>query len=63
MTDGEDADDAGQHESQVRLVASFFPGADVRVPENELDLFILCLCAAQTVGLAQDTRHCKIFYG
>ena len=43
MADGEDAHHARQHESQVRLVASFLPGTDVRVPENEIDLFILCL--------------------
>ena len=36
VADGEDADDAGQHESQVRLVAPFFPRANVRVPENEI---------------------------
>ena len=36
VADGEDAHHAGQHESQVRLVAPFFPRANVRVPENEI---------------------------
>ena len=45
VADGEDAHHARQHESQVRLVAPFLPGADVRVPENNKDLFIFCLCS------------------
>ena len=43
VADGEDANHTRQHESQVRLMSSFFPGADVRVPESNKDLFIFCL--------------------
>ena len=56
VADGEDADHTRQHESQVRLMSSFFPGADVRVPENRMDLFIFCIYLDTFIWLG----HCAL---
>ena len=44
VADGEDAHHAGQNQSQVRLVPSFLPGSDVRVPEKQDFSFSRFLC-------------------